>query len=317
MSAMMVSVIVPVYNEENNIEPLQKELKETLSSLGMNYEIIYVDDGSNDNSSQILQKITQNNTKVKVVQFSRHFGQTETIQAGIDYSRGDVLIFLDADMQNDPKDIPRLIKEIEEGYDVVSGWRKNRKDSFFTRKLPSYIANFLISFFSKVKLHDYGCTIKAYRKEVIKQIRLYGEMHRLLPIYAARQGASIIEVEVSHRPRFSGTSKYNLSRIHKVILDFFVAEFINNYLSKPMYIFGSAGLFLLFLGSGLSFFVVLRKIFFEGIWVSPLLFIAVICIIIGFQFILIGLLGEIIIRLYYANTGKLTYSVKKVIEGNE
>lgn len=306
-----------MYNEENNLEPLQKEFNLVLDSLGISYEIIYINDGSNDSSSEILQNIAHNNAKTKVIHFSKHFGQTQAIQAGIDYSKGDILVFLDADMQNDPKDIPKLISKIEEGYDVASGWRKNRKDSFFSRKLPSRIANFLISYFSKIKLHDYGCTIKAYRKEVIKQVRLYSEMHRLLPMYAAKQGALIVEVEVSHRPRFSGTSKYSLWRIYKVILDFFTAEFINNYLDKPMYIFGGGGLILLFFGGSLGFFIILRKIFFEGIWISPLLLITVMFIVIGFQFILMGLLAEAIIRLYYVNTAKRSYSIKNIVEGNE
>jgi len=312
-----VSVIIPVYNEENNLEPLQKEFNDVLGPLGIDYEIIYINDGSNDSSSEILQNIACNNAKAKVIHFTKHFGQTQAIQAGIDYSIGDILVFLDADMQNDPKDIPKLISKMEEGYDVVSGWRKNRKDSFFSRKLPSYIANFLISCFSGIKLHDYGCTLKAYRKEVVKQIKLYSDMHRLLPMYAVRQGALIAEVEVSHRPRFSGVSKYNLWRIHKVFLDFLTAKFVNSYWDRPMYIFGSGGLTLLFLGGSLGFLIILRKVFFNGVWVSPLLLIMVILIIVGFQFILMGLLAEAIIRLYYRGTSKTFYAIKKIVKGNE
>lgn len=310
----MVSIIIPVYNEEKNLEALQKELKKVLDSLVKNYEIIYVDDGSKDNSSEVLKRIVQCNIKTSMVQLSRHYGQTEAIQAGIDFSKGQIVVFLDADLQNDPEDIPKLLDKIKEGFDVVSGWRKKRKDSFFTKRLPSYIANFLISLFSKVKLHDYGCSLKAYRKDAIKQIRLYGEMHRFLPMYVARGGASITEIQVSHRRRFSGTSKYTLMRIPKVILDFFVAEFINSYLTKPMYIFGMGGFFLFFLGSLLGILIILRRVFFGGIWVSPTLFIMVMCIIIGFQFVLMGFLAEISIRLYYKTSGERTYSVKRVME---
>lgn len=310
----MVSIIIPVYNEEGNIKTLQRGLNDVLNSLDKDYEIIYVDDGSKDNTLQVLKNIVQHSIKTKVIQLSRHFGQTEAMQAGIDVSKGEVLIFLDGDMQNDPKDIPKLLSKIDEGYDVVSGWRKKRKGPFLTRKLPSYVANFLISRFSKNKLHDYGCTLKAYRKEVIEQIRLYGEMHRLLPLYAARQGASIAEVTVSHHQRFSGTSKYNLMRIPKMILDFCVAEFINNYLNKPMYVFGIGGIFLFLVSIALGIFIILRKTFFGGTWVSPLLFIMVMLIVIGFQFILMGFLAEISIRLYYKNTGELSYSIKKIIE---
>lgn len=310
----MISVIIPVYNEEKNLEILQKELDGVLASCGKEYEIIYVDDGSKDNSFNILNNIVQCNIRTKIVQLTRHYGQTEALQAGIDLSKGDILIFMDADLQNDPKDIPKLLSKIEDGYDVVSGWRRKREDSFLTRRLPSYIANFLISQFSKVKLHDYGCTLKAYRREVISQIRLYSEMHRFIPIYATRRGASIVEVEVSHRKRISGESKYNLGRIYKVVLDFLVAEFINNYLNRPMYVFGMLGLILLFIGNILGVFIILRKLFLGGVWVSPLLFIMVMFIIVGSQFILMGLLAEISIRLYYKTTGELTYSVQKVIE---
>jgi len=310
----MISIIIPVYNEEKNLEILQKGLAEVLNFLVKDYEIIYVDDGSEDNSLDILKNIVHNNAKTKIVQFTKHFGQTEAIQAGIDYSKGEILVFLDADLQNDPKDIPKLLAKIEEGYDIASGWRRKREDSFLTRKLPSYIANFLIAQFTKVKLHDYGCSLKAYRRNAINQIRLYSEMHRYIPIYASRRGALITEVEVSHRRRSFGKSKYNLMRIPKVILDFFVAEFINSYLNKPMYLFGTSGLILIFLGSVTAVFIILRKIFFAGAWVSPLIFIMTIFIIIGFQFILMGFLAEISIRLYYESRGTLTYSIKNIIE---
>lgn len=316
----MISVIVPVYNEEESLEVLHRELRETLGPLGRNYEIICVDDGSRDNSLGVLGNIVQQDVHVKIVQLARHYGQTEAMQAGIDYAKGDIIIFIDADLQNDPRDIPRLLAKMDQGYDMVSGWRKNRKDLLFSKKLPSFVANCLISQFSKVRLHDYGCSLKAYRRDVIKQIRLYAEMHRFIPIYASRLGASICEIEVSHRKRMTGKSKYNLMRIPRVVLDFFVAEFINNYLNKPMYIFGTSGLFSLFLGAATGAFIIIRKVFFGGVWISPLLFIMVLLIIIGFQFVLMGFLAEISIRLYYKSGGELTYAVKLIIDrekGNE
>ena len=306
----MISVVIPVYNEEKNLVQLQEELTQALASLG-DYEIIYVDDGSKDNSFEVLSKIKSCNTNIKVIQFARHFGQTEAMQAGIDYSSGEVIVFLDADLQNDPRDIPKLLSKIQEGFAVASGWRKKRKDPFFTRRLPSYIANMVISKMSKVKLHDFGCSLKAYRREAITQVRLYSEMHRFIPIYVARQGVPITEVEVSHRRRVAGDSKYSMMRFLKVILDFLVAEFINNYLNKPMYVFGIGGLFFIFLGGGISIFIIIRKVFWGGVWVSPLLFIIIISMIIGVQFILMGFIAELMIRLYYENTKARTYCIKK------
>ncbi len=310
----MISVIIPVYNEEKNLNVLNSELNKVLKSLVQDYEIIYIDDGSRDNSLKALINIANSSEKIRLVQLSQHYGQTPAMQAGIDYSRGEIIVFLDADLQNNPSDIPKLLNKMEEGFDVVSGWRRKREDPLFTKKIPSYIANYLISKLSKIKLHDFGCTFKVYKKDIIKKMRLYGEMHRLLPIYAARQGASIAEVEVSHRKRFRGNSKYGLGRIFKVVLDFFTAEFINNYISNPIYVFGFPGIVSNILGVLLGVLIVIRKIYFGGVWVSPLLFIMVVFIIIGFQFILMGLLAEISVRAYYETTGKPTYSVKKIME---
>ncbi|MFC1709940.1 glycosyltransferase family 2 protein [Candidatus Omnitrophota bacterium] len=306
----MVSVIIPVYNEEKNLLLLQEELNSALNSVGA-YEVIYVDDGSKDNSFEVLNKIKSCHKEVKVIQFARHFGQTEAMQAGIDYSSGEILVFLDADLQNDPKDIPRLLAKIKEGFGVVSGWRKKRKDPFLNKKLPSFIANMLISKITKVKLHDLGCSLKAYRREVFDHVRLYSEMHRFIPIYVARQGVPIVEIEVSHRKRNTGNSKYGPERTFKVILDFLVAEFINNYLNKPMYVFGACGIFLMFLSSGIGIFILVRKLFWGGLWVSPLIFVMAIFIIIGVQLILMGLIAEVVMRIYYENTKKNTYSVKR------
>lgn len=306
----MVSIVIPVYNEEKNLVTLQIEINDSMKGEGV-YEVVYVDDGSTDGSRKVLGEIQAQYREVKVIELSRHFGQTEAMQAGIDHARGSVLVFLDADLQNDPRDIPRLLSKVEEGYDVVSGWRKGRQDPCLTRKIPSLIANFLISRISKVKLHDLGCTLKAYRKEALEDIRLYSEMHRLIPLYVARQGGRITEVEVAHRKRTAGRSKYGLARFFRVVLDFYVAEFMNGFLNKPMYVFGGWGIFLTFLAGCLGGFILLRKVFWGGEWVSPLLFILVMLVIVSVQLILMGLIAEIVIRIYYENKQKKTYTVKK------
>lgn len=306
----MISVIVPVYNEADNLPALQVELDNALAVSGP-YEIVYVDDGSTDNSLNILKKIKADSSSVRVIEFARHFGQTEAMQAGIDHSSGEILVFLDADLQNDPKDIPRLLAKIAEGFDVVSGWRKKRRDPFVVRKIPSYLANALISRVTGIKLHDVGCTLKAYRREVFERFRLYSEMHRLMVVYVARQGGSVAEIEVSHRRRVAGRSKYGLSRVFRLILDFFVAEFMNNYLNKPMYVFGGCGISLMFLSLCVGITIVVRKIFFNGIWVSPLLFLFIMFSIIGLQLILMGLIAEVTMRIYYEK--KTTYLIRKIL----
>ncbi|MBU9888727.1 MAG: glycosyltransferase family 2 protein [Candidatus Omnitrophica bacterium] len=306
----MISIVIPVHNEERNLAALQQEVRDAMSGAGP-YETVYVNDGSTDGSLKVLDEIRSRYPEVKVVELSRHFGQTEAMQAGIDHAKGDILVFLDADLQNDPRDIPRLLSKIAEGYDVVSGWRKGRRDPCLTRKIPSLIANFLISRISKVKLHDLGCTLKAYRKEALEDIRLYSEMHRLIPLYVARQGGKIAEIEVSHRKRAAGRSKYGLTRFFRVVLDFYVAEFMNGFLNKPMYVFGGWGIFLTFLAGCLGAFILMRKVLWGGEWVSPLFFILVMLVIVSVQLILMGLIAEIVIRIYYENRQKKTYSVKR------
>ncbi len=308
----MISIIIPVYNEDKNLSVLQKELEDALTEIG-SYETIYVDDGSKDNSLDELNKIKSCHPEVKVIELTNRYGQTQAMQAGIDHASGEVLVFLDADLQNDPKDIPRLLSKLNEGYDVVSGWRRRRKDPFFSRKAPSFLANWLFSKIFKIQLHDLGCTLKAYRKKVLGNIRLYGEMHRLLPIYAARQGSKIAEIEVSHRRREAGKSKYGPMRFSRVVLDFYVADFMNNYLSKPMYVFGGCGIFLMFVAFCLGVLISLRKMFWGGEWVSPLLFILVMLVIIGVQSILMGLIAEITVRIYYESKNKRTYAVRKIL----
>src|SRR3989339_1017938 len=232
---MDISLVLPVYNEEENIELLVRELLEVIKTNSLDAEIIFINDGSRDNSFALLKKIALNNTSVKVINFNRNFGQTAAMSAGIDYAQGDIIIPMDADMQNDPKDIVRLFSKIKEGFDIVSGWRKNRQDKLISRKLPSWTANYLISIITKVYLHDYGCTIKAYRKEVLKNIKFYGEMHRLIPAYASWYGAKISEIEVNHRPRKFGVTKYGISRTFRVVLDLLTVKFLIQYSTRPMH----------------------------------------------------------------------------------
>ena len=238
----MLSIVIPVYNEEANVFPLHERVSAALQGIGIDYEVILVNDGSNDATESNLSVIATKDPRFKVVNFRRNFGQTAAMMAGIDFASGDIIVGLDGDLQNDPADIPKLLDKLAEGYDVVSGWRLNRKDAALNRKLPSRIANWLISRMSGVPLHDYGCTLKAYRKEVVKGVRLYGEMHRFIPIYASWQGGKVTEIPVNHFPRIHGRSKYGLERVIKVILDLLVVKFLASYATKPIYVFGGFGL---------------------------------------------------------------------------
>lgn len=313
----MLSIIIPVYNEAGNLRLLHPRLIDVLDNLNKEYELIYVDDSSTDDSYSLLQGFALSNEKIKIIHLARNFGQTLAIQAGIDYSKGDILILMDADLQNEPTDIPKLLHKINEGYDVVSGWRRQRKDSLFNKKIPSLIGNKLISFLFGINLHDLGCTLKAYKKDVIKNIRLYGEMHRLMPLYAAMRGASIAEVEVSHNPRLMGKTHYGWSRVFKVSLDLITVRFFEKYSTKPIYFFGSVGISLFISGMAIGIMVVIRKVFFRGIWISPLLFISLMFVTMGVQLILMGLLAEIIIRIYYRFQTEPTYLIKDIFEKNK
>ena len=235
---MKLSIIIPIFNEEDNIEPLYEKLKNVLEKLNYNFEVLFINDGSIDKSAEKIRVIIERDKRVKLVNFRRNFGQTAAMMAGIDFSAGDVIIPMDGDLQNDPEDIPKLLERLGEGYDVCSGWRKDRKDNFLIRTVPSRIANFLISKVSGVHLHDYGCSLKAYKKEVIKDVRLYGEMHRFIPVYAHLHGAKVTEVPVKHHPRIHGKSKYGLIRTFKVILDLMLIKFLSNYSYAPIYFFG-------------------------------------------------------------------------------
>ncbi len=313
-----LSIIIPVYNEEDNLLLLHENLMAVLISLNYEYEIIYVDDGSDDNSFSILEQIAQQNSKAKVIKFTRNHGQTSAIAAGINYSVGDAVIFMDADLQNDPTDIPMLLAKLNEGYDVVSGWRKDRQDTWLTRTLPSKLANWLISNITKVHLHDYGCTLKVYRNEVLQGYQLYGEMHRFLPAYAVHVGASIVEVPVKHHPRKFGKSKYGLGRTVKVLLDLFTVKFLNSYSQNPIYVFGSVGIMLM-LGSFLlvSFLLIEKILYGQSMITNPLLLMSVMFAILGIQSIFLGLIGELLVRTYHESQDKLTYHINQLLNINE
>jgi len=310
-----ISVVIPVFNEEENIKLLHTRLKQSLDNLGKKYEIIFIDDGSTDKTPTLLHQIYKKDKEVKVVIFRRNFGQTAAISAGFDYAKGDVIVTLDADLQNDPEDIPQLISKIEEGFDVVSGWRVKRKDPFLSRRLPSHISNWLTSFFTGVRLHDYGCTLKAYKREVAKDIKLYGEMHRFIPALASWVGASICEVKVRHHPREYGKSKYTFSRINRGFLDLLTVKFLLSFASRPIQIFGKFGLISIFSGFICGIILVVMK-FIYGVDMTgnPLLYLSILFLLIGGQFISMGLLGEIISRTYHESQNKSIYYVKEILD---
>ncbi|MFH2136946.1 MAG: glycosyltransferase family 2 protein [Candidatus Omnitrophota bacterium] len=307
-----ISIIVPVFNERDNLAELNKKLVSVLSRLDMENEIIYVDDGSNDGSADILNEIPDKYNNVRVITLAKNFGQTQAISAGVDNSDGDVIITIDADLQNDPEDIPALLAKLKEGYDMVSGWRVNRQDNLLFKKIPSAIANRISSLLTNVNVHDLGCTLKVYKRTVLEDIDYYGEIHRFLPVFAAMHGATIAEIPVKHHKRKNGKSKYGLSRIYKVILDMFTIMFMWKFLTRPVYLFGGLGMISLGFASFTALFVVIRKMFFGGVWVSPLLFLFVVFSTMGIQFILMGVLGELIIRLYYGARDQKRYKIKRV-----
>ena len=307
-----ISVFLPVFNEEPNLRPLHTKLSEALKTLERSAEIVYVDDGSSDGSLKILREIALLDPRVRVVALRRNYGQTAAMAAGIDAARGKVLIPMDADLQNDPADITRLLDKLDEGYDVVSGWRKNRKDKMVTRKIPSMLANRLISWIGGVPLHDYGCSLKAYRRESLEDVRLYGEMHRFIPIYAAWAGASVTEIPVEHHARTMGKSKYGLSRTLKVVFDLMTIKFMASYQTKPIYVFGSFGMlaFAVSLLSGL--YAVFLKIIHKADFVqTPLPVLSVVMFAVGVQFLLMGLLAEMLVRTYHESQAKAIYAVRE------
>ena len=307
-----ISVFLPVFNEEPNLLPLHAKLDEALKALGRSAEIVYVDDGSSDGSLKILREIAQLDPRVRVVALRRNYGQTAAMAAGIDAAKGKVLIPMDADLQNDPADIARLLDKLDEGFDVVSGWRKNRKDKMITRKIPSMLANRLISWIGGVPLHDYGCSLKAYRRESLEDVRLYGEMHRFIPIYAAWAGARVTEIPVEHHARTMGKSKYGLSRTIKVVFDLMTIKFMASYQTKPIYVFGSFGMlaFAISLLSGL--YAVFLKIIHKADFVqTPLPVLCIVMFAVGVQFLLMGLLAEMLVRTYHESQAKAIYAVRE------
>jgi glycosyltransferase involved in cell wall biosynthesis len=310
----MLSVVIPAYNEEENVPILYEKLKKVLDSLGEDYEIIFVDDGSTDGTYQRLKQLAEKDSRLKVIRFKRNYGQTAAMSAGFEHAKGDVIVTLDADLQNDPEDIPILLEKLKEGYHVVSGWRKDRKDPFLSRRLPSMIANWLISKITGVHLHDYGCTLKAYRAEVVKDLELFGDMHRFLPALTKRRGAKITEVVVRHHPRMFGKSKYGIGRTVRVLLDIMLVKFLNEYINKPLYMFGGVGFLLLALGLFSLFYLIFLKLFFEEpIGRRPLLILSVLFILAGIQLISTGLLAELLIRIYYKTKDTKPYVIQEKI----
>jgi glycosyltransferase involved in cell wall biosynthesis len=312
---MNLSLIIPVYNEEENLPILMDSIRAVLKHLRLKWEVIFVDDGSRDKSLDSLKTLAEQDPEhVRVVAFRRNFGQTAAITAGIDHSQGDTIVLLDADMQNDPADIPLLLAKLDEGYDLVSGWRKDRKDNLFTRTIPSNIANGLISWVTGVHLHDYGCSLKAYRRAALEGFRLYGEMHRFIPVFAHSVGARITELPVRHHPRKYGRAKYGLDRTLKVILDLFTVKFLLDYSHKPMRLFGGAGTLLMFFGGADLLYLFIRRTLANiSAFNSPLLLVGVMLIILGFQSVLMGLIAELLARTYHESQHKPTYTVRETL----
>ena len=309
----MISIVIPIYNERDNIFLLRDRLSDELPKLGCKFEVVLVDDGSSDGSDRLLAEVAQKDNRFKIVTLRRNYGQTAAMMAGIDYARGQIIVPMDGDLQNDPADIRNLLDKLAEGFDVVSGWRKNRKDAALRRNLPSRIANWLISWISGVHLHDYGCTLKAYRREVIKDVKLYGEMHRFIPIYASWLGAKVTEIPVMHHPRMHGQSKYGLGRIIKVVLDLLVVKFLAKYATNPIYLFGGFGLLIM----GCALVAAIYAFYFKyahgvSFILTPLPLLSAIGFITGLMSILMGLLAELVMRTYYESQGKTVYLVKAI-----
>ncbi len=311
-----VSIVIPLFNEIENIQILYEKITPVIASMGRNMEIIFVDDGSTDGTFDLLKKIQASDPQVWVIRLRRNFGQAAAFSAGFDFARGGIIITMDGDLQNDPADIPMLIDKIEQGYDIVSGWRIKRQDHFITRRLPSMAANALISWVTGVKLHDYGCSLKAYQVDVIKNIRLYGELHRFIPAIASWMGIRVAEVPVNHFPRQHGRSKYGLGRIFRVILDLITVKFMLDYATRPLQIFGLAGMLSLSIGLLISgYLTVLRLFFGEDLVDRPILLLGILLIILGVQLILMGLLGELIVRTYHESQDKPIYAVRDILGG--
>lgn len=313
---MKLSIVVPVYNEEKNLPELFEQILAALKDASYDWDVTFVDDGSKDKSVEVLKQLqAREPNRVRIVVFRRNYGQTAAISAGIDHSDGDVVILMDADLQNDPADIPVLLAELDKGYDVISGWRKDRQDNALTRTLPSRLANQLISSSTGVHLHDYGCTLKAYRRDVLDNINLYGEMHRFIPVYADDAGAKISEVVVRHHPRKHGKANYGLERTLKVVLDLITVKFLMKFSKKPIYLFGGVGFGMMMVGLALFIWLAIRRIVAEvGVLTSPWFQIAVMMFLLGFIAILMGLIAELLMRTYFESQKKKTYTVRELVE---
>jgi len=309
-----LSLFLPVLDEEENLRPMHAKIQSALDALGKTAEVIYVDDGSTDKSLSILKDIANGDDRVRVISLRRNYGQTTAMSTGIDAAKGEILIPMDADLQNDPADISRLLDKLNEGYDVVSGWRKNRQDKLISRKIPSQIANRIISWIGGVPLHDYGCSLKAYRREVIQDVRLYGEMHRFIPIYASWAGARVAEIPVDHHARTMGKSKYGISRTIKVVFDLITIKFMAEYHTKPLYVFGAFGMMAFFISMVAGIWAIVLKLW-QGVSfiLTPLPIIAVVMLAISVQFFLMGLLAELLVRTYHESQDKAIYAVRERI----
>ncbi|ADK83986.1 glycosyl transferase family 2 [Desulfarculus baarsii DSM 2075] len=311
---MDLSVVIPVYNEADNVEPLHAEVHAVLEKTGLDYEVVFVDDGSKDETLAILERLASQQPRTVVIAFRRNFGQTAAMSAGFDHALGQVVVTMDGDRQNDPADIPKLLAKLDEGYDIAAGWRYDRQDAYLNRKLPSKLANGLISRITGVELHDYGCTLKAFRQEVVRGIRLYGEMHRFIPAIASHMGVRIVEVPVNHRPRIAGKTKYGIGRTPRVLLDLITVKFLLSYSTRPIQIFGRWGLISGALGFLLGLYYTILKLFFsEPMWGKPGVILAVLLMLVGVQLISLGLLGELQVRTYYETQAKPIYNVLRVI----
>jgi glycosyltransferase involved in cell wall biosynthesis len=310
-----LSVVIPVYNESPNLGPLYQELTDTLSAWGRPYEIVFVDDGSEDDSYEVLARLHRRDPRVRVVRFRRNFGQTAAFSAGFAQARGAVIVTSDGDRQNDPRDIPALVEQLDHGYDIVCGWRKDRKDTFLTRRVPSILANRLIGRVTGVELHDYGCSLKAFRAEVVKPLRLYGEMHRFIPAIASEVGVRVAEQVVNHRPRTAGRSKYGLGRTIRVILDLLTVKFLLSYSTRPLQIFGLVGLLMGALGTAvLGWLAYVRLVQQQPIGDRPMLLLGILFVFSGIQLVTVGLLAEMQARTYHESQSKPTYVIRDILE---
>jgi glycosyltransferase involved in cell wall biosynthesis len=311
---MDLSIVIPVFNEEENVKPLIAEITAALQPLSKRYEIVVIDDGSRDNTFHVLAQVYRIDSHLRVIRLKRNFGQTAALAAGLAHATGEVVVILDGDGQNDPADIPALVSKLEQGNDIVCGWRYLRQDPFLSRRLPSMIANSVISWTTQVKLHDYGCTLKAMRKEIAKNLKLYGEMHRFIPAIAYERGAKIAELKINHRPRLRGRSKYGITRTVRVILDLLTVKFLMSYSTRPSHIFGIIGIGSAVLGFVLGIYLTVQKLMYNmSIGGRPLLLLAVMLIFVGFQFVTMGLLGEMLSRTYHESQDKAVFVVGEIL----